>query len=329
MRKRIWAVLLTVCLLVGLLPTTALANTESVTLSLNYDDTLCNIRVMDGNTQSSENPTVFVSGNGQSASVPSGSWIIFEITNIQDGYRIGSVTLNGADSTKGFVNGAYGTLSFSNISTDYTLEAVMEEIPDTLPEVTSVTLYTDSAGTQPAAENINYTSESTNARLYGKATFSDGGEYPVYYARGQWQYSLDGETWNNTRSWGSNRFDFWPGWQYHEELDFLTASYDIRLKVNPQDLYTTGSSVYSNVIHINGGAEAAPTDPENPATDVVLYVGGVDMVKSGTADGAVYDAASNTLTLTNATILDYHAAGGTDDSVSAVRAGIYYQGGTP
>ena len=321
MRKRIWAVLLSVCLLVGLLPTTALADTESVTLSLNYDDTLCDIRVIDGNTQSSENPTVFVSGNGQSASVPSGSWAIFQITNIRDGYRIGSVTLNGTDRTQSFVNGAYGGLGISNISRDYALTAVMETIPDTLPSVTSVTLYTDEAGTQPAAENITYTSESTEARLYGKATFSDGVEYPVYYARGQWQFTTDGTTWQDTESWGSNRFDFSPGWSLHKELDFLNASYDIRLKVEPKNLYTTGDPVYSNVIHINGGAEAAPTDPENPATDVVLYVNGVNMANGGTVDGAVYTAATNTLTLTNASITGYYA-----DADAGTRAGIYYQG---
>lgn len=320
MRKRIWAVLLSVCLLVGLLPTTALADTESVTLSLNYDDTLCDIRVIDGNTQSSENPTVFVSGNGQSASVPSGSWAIFQITNIRDGYRIGAVTLNGTDRTQSFVNGAYGGLGISNISRDYALTAVMEEIPETLPSVTSVTLYTDEAGTQPAAENITYTSESTEARLYGKATFSDGVEHPVYYARGQWQFTTDGTTWQDTESWGSNRFDFSPGWSLHEELNFLTASYDIRLKVEPQNIYTTGEAVYSNVIHINGGAGAAPTDPENPATDVVLYVDGVNMANGGTVDGAVYTAATNTLILTNASITGYYA-----DADVGTRAGIYYQ----
>ena len=325
MRKRIWAVLLSVCLLVGLLPTTALAaDTGQVTLSLNYDESLCSIRVIDGNTQSEESPTVFVSGNGQSASVPSGSWAIFQITNIRDGYRIGSVTLNGTDRTRSFVNGAYGGLGISNISRDYALTAVMEEIPETLPSVTSVTLYTDEAGTQPAAENIAYTSESTEAQLFGKATFSDGVEYPVYYARGQWQFTTDGTTWQDTESWGSNRFDFSPGWPYHEELDFLTDSYDIRLKVNPQDLYTTGSSVYSNVIHINGGAGAAPTDPENPATDVVLYVDGVDMANGGTVDGAVYTAATNTLTLANASIAGYYA-----DADAGTRAGIYYKGADP
>ena len=326
MRKRIWAVLLSVCLLVGLLPTTALAaDTGQVTLSLNYDESLCSIRVIDGNTQSEESPTVFVSGNGQSASVPSGSWAIFQITNIRDGYRIGSVTLNGTDRTRSFVNGAYGGLGISNISRDYALTAVMEEIPETLPSVTSVTLYTDEAGTQPAAENIAYTSESTEAQLFGKATFSDGVEYPVYYARGQWQFTTDGTTWQDTESWGSNRFDFSPGWPYHEELDFLTDSYDIRLKVNPQDLYTTGSSVYSNVIHINGGAGAAPTDPENPATDVVLYVDGVDMANGGTVDGAVYTAATNTLTLNGASITQYYTIPLTG-SATDPRAGIYYQG---
>lgn len=197
---------------------------------------------------------MIVTGNGQTAQIPVGTWLLLEISNIKSGYRIGSVILNDLDRTEGFVNGGYGSLSFTTQAKDYTLTARMEEIPDPLPSVTKVTLYTDAAGKEPAPENINYTSASKENELYGIASFSDGQTHPNYYATGQWQYSADGTTWHDTETWGSNRFDFWPGWDNHTELDFLNASYDLRLMVEPQNLYTTGNPVSSNVIHVNGGA---------------------------------------------------------------------------
>ena len=67
------------------------------------------------------------------------------------------------------------------------------------------------------------------------------------------------------------------------------------------------------------------------STDVVLYVDGVDMVNgSGTVDGAVYDAGTNTLTLNGAEITNYYATAGTlDGTETDIRAGIYYKGEEP
>ncbi len=246
-------------------------DTVNYTLSLSYDDTLCSVRVVDGTQQNQPDQTVFVTGNGSSTQVPEGTWVIFEIYDIAEGYRIKNVTITGVsyktDYTAEFINGAYGGLSFSKANRDYGLTAEMEPIPETLPTITGVTLYTNSACTNAAPEDIDYLSDAdaASARLYGSAAFSDGTGYPAYYAAGQWQYSTDGVTWHNTESWGSNRFDFWPGWSYHDtegEIDYLNDSYDIRLVATPKDLYTTGNAVYSNVLHINGGASADQTGGE-------------------------------------------------------------------
>lgn len=238
---------------------------DQCTITLHYDESLCTVKANklvagDNGFNDPSQTTLIVTGNGQSAQTPKGTWLEFQIDNIAEGYRIGSVTVNGENMTEGFINGAYGSVAYSNISTDYELTAVMEKIPYPLPQVQSVTLYTDAAGNNLAPESITFTSANGNDKLYGKATFSDGVAHPTYYAMGQWQFSTDGRTWQDTVTWGDNRFDFWPGWEFHEELDFMHASYDLRLKVTPWDIYTTGDPVYSNVIHVNGGAEAAPSD---------------------------------------------------------------------
>lgn len=258
-RTRLWAALLSLCLLLGLLPAQVLAADEMYSVTLHYDEALCTVTansLVEGDNGMSDpsKTTVIVTGDGQTAQTPAGTWLQFQIDNIAKGYRIGSVTVNGTDRTEGFINGAYGGMAFSNMSRDYELTAVMEPIPNPLPSVTGVKLYTDENGTTPAPESITFTSANVNDKLYGKATFSDGAEHPTYYAMGQWQFSTDGRTWQDTTTWGDNRFDFWPGWGYHEELDFLNDSYDLRLEVSPWDIYTTGDPVYSNVIHVNGGA---------------------------------------------------------------------------
>lgn len=264
MKKKVLAMVMSLCMLVGILPATVWASESgeaTYSVTLNYDDSLCTVTAYelfmgeDGFNDPEQNKLI-VTGDGQTAQIPVGTWLLLEISNIKSGYRIGSVVLNGLDRTEGFVNGGYGSLSFKTQAQDYTLTAEMEKIPDTLPSVTAVVLYTDAAGNEPAPENINYTSENKDDKLYGIASFSDGQAYPNYYARGQWQYSTDGTTWHDTETWGSNRFDFWPGWGNHIELDFLNASYDLRLMVEPQDLYATGAPVYSNVIHVNGGANS-------------------------------------------------------------------------
>ena len=74
-----------------------------------------------------------------------------------------------------------------------------------------------------------------------------------------------------------------------------------------------------------GKAIKLSPESDTPVSDVVLYVNGVDMVNgSGTVDGAVYTAATNTLTLTNASITGYYA-----NADTGTRAGIYYKGADP
>ena len=259
MTRRILCLLLTCLLLANLPAAWAAEDEDTITITLHYNEDDCTVRVYDGNRQGDPESGLFVTGDGQSVRIPKGSWTVYEIYDIRDGLRIGHVTLNGVDQTKGFVNGAYGSLAISNVGRDYVLTAEMEPVPETLPIISKVTIFTDSSGTDLAPENMSFV-DDTSVRLNGVAEFSDGVKYPTYYGSGQWQYSTDGVTWHDTRAWGSNRYDFWPGWPNHanaNEIDYLNDSYDIRLAAKPRRLYAAGGEMYSNVIHVNGGAGAA------------------------------------------------------------------------
>lgn len=181
--------------------------------------------------------------------IPAGTTILYEISDITEGYRIKSVTLGGTDRTEGFVNGVYGALS-TKLQADTRVVVTLEPVPATLPRITQVVLYTNSSCTTPAADmTVN-----ADTRFYAKASYSDDGDYPNYYIGGVWEYSTDGTTWQQDEEWGVNRFDYWPGWSYHTDFDFVNGSYDLRVRIQPRDLYSTGEDVLSNVIHINGGA---------------------------------------------------------------------------
>ncbi len=257
--------LLIVILAVSLMPVSAEdigtpEDEETVAITLHYNAEDCTVRVYDGNKQSDPMSGLFVTGDGQTVRIPKSSWTVYEIYNIRDGYRIGHVTMNGEDRTEGFINGAYGGMSFSGVKADVVFTAEMEPIPEVLPSITKVTVYLDSTGNTPAPENMTFGDDFTG-KVYGIAEYSDGVKYPNYYDPGQWQYSTDGVNWYDTRSWGRNRYDFLPKWPYHDienEIDYLHESYDLRLKAVPRDLYATGDPVYSNVIHVNGGAKVAP-----------------------------------------------------------------------
>ena len=270
--------LLTLAMLLGVLPfmgLTALAADTAATgykLTYVYPEDLCELSAYDwydADRTPIENGGILPINTEKNQ-----TYGVFEAKNIADGYRIKRFTVTGTstvDMTQGFVNGAYGGIAMS-IREDSVVTLELEPVPEELPSITGVTLYTDQAGTTPAQENISYGEGDTGSRLYGIAAYSDGGNYPVYYTTGQWEYSTDGVTWLRTESWGSNRYDFWPGWPYHEELDFLTDSYDLRLCAQPRDLYTTGGNVYSNVLHVNGGADA-PTGLTKLATPTDLSWG--------------------------------------------------------
>lgn len=242
------------------LPAAALEEGNTVRVTCEYPEDLCTFTVKGPN---SEETWPLDSG------IPYDEgkdfvWLDFEIGNIAEGYRIKSVTFNGADETEGFVNGGYGGMA-AYIRADTAVQVELEPIPAVLPSITDVTLYTDAALTREAAENLSYEAGSKTDRLFGKGTYSDGGAYPSYYATGQWEYCTDGTNWLPARTWGSNRWDFWPGWQGldgngHPELDFVNASYDMRLRVTPNGRYTGGGDVLSNVVRVNGGASGASAE---------------------------------------------------------------------
>lgn len=253
---RLWAlpgVLLALCLLLAL-PAAALEAEKTVRVTCDYPQELCSFAVRVPNKEQTwplDSDIPYDEGKDY-------VWLAFEIEDIAQGWRIKSVRMNGDDRTESFVNGGYGGMA-TYIRADTAVQVELEEIPASLPSVTGVTLYTDKACTQAAPENVSYNSGSGAERLYGKGTYSDGGDYPGYYGTGQWEYSTDGVEWLPARTWGSNRWDFWPGWQGldgngHPELDFVNESYDIRLRVTPKDRYTSGGDVISNVVHVNGGA---------------------------------------------------------------------------
>ena len=288
MVRKALCTLLACLLLAALFPAWAAGTEEeTITITLHYDPKECTVRVYDGNMQEDPESGLFVTGNGKSVTLPKTSWMIFEIYDIKEGYRIKSVFMNDTDRTEGFINGAYGGMGFSGATADIELTAEMEPVPENLPTITKVTVYTDSAGQNPAPENMTFGAEY-KGKLYGIAEYSDGIQHPNYYNSGQWQYSTDGVNWYDTRSWGSNRYDFWPGWKYHNtanEIDYLNASYDIRLKAVPRDMYAAGDPVYSNVIHVNGGAAAQPLSVSSVNADKTSANAGEKITWTCTATG--------------------------------------------
>ncbi len=256
MKRSALCALLVFLILTGLFTVWADDAEETVTITLDYNQADCVVRVYDGNHQNDPENGFYLTGDGNSITIPLDSWTVFEVYDIRQGYRIKSVYLNDTDYTEGFVNGAYGCLSIGKVKKDYVVTAEVEPIPETLPAVSAVTIYMDENGTEPAPANLSLAGD-TNTRLYGISVFADGAEYPIYYTSGQWQYSTDGITWNDTKRWGRNRYDFWPGWSNHE-FDFLNSAYDLRLAAEPRDMYSTGDTIYSDLIHVNGGAGVTP-----------------------------------------------------------------------
>ena len=253
MKKKCWAILLTICMLVGLLPITAFAaeETSDCLLTFEYPENLCTMYAYDVDNTAA----TYYSGDR----APAGTFMAYEIKDIAEGYRIGNVTVNGSDWTSGFVNGAYGGLATS-LNKDTTIVVSLEQIPEVLPTVTEVTLTMDS---EPVSGSVTI---DENTGFLGQASYSDGKEYPDYYIGGVWEYSIDGTTWTQDLIWGSNRCDYWPGWGSRPAdeypIDMVTGSYDLRLRVTPKNLYAAGGEVLSNVIHINGGANKEQGDTE-------------------------------------------------------------------
>ena len=158
MKKRIGAILLTICMLVGLLPTAALAvetvdSTNGNKMTLDYDSDACTIKVLDRN-----NSDVEVANGGY---LIQNSWgeVCGNVTvTVNAGYRIKSAALiqnsRTTDLTEDFITGVFGWKPMLYASSDFTLKIVTEEIPE-ITSVTGIQLYSDEARTTPIEAGAN------------------------------------------------------------------------------------------------------------------------------------------------------------------------------
>lgn len=83
MKKKVLAVLMSLCLLVGLMPATVLAGESGETtysVTLHYDDSLCTVTAYElfmgenGFHDPDKNEPI-VTGNGRTAQIPVGTWL--------------------------------------------------------------------------------------------------------------------------------------------------------------------------------------------------------------------------------------------------------------
>ena len=210
------------------------------------------------------NNNALVENGGYFTAVDGYASAIFEIDNITEGYRIKEVLINDEDFTEKFIRGSYGGMSISRIEEDITIRIKLEEIPENLPVLKSISLYTDPDFTQPLGENTDITID-TATTIYVKPVFEDGNTYPAYTARGWMEYSLDGEKFNWTE-WGGY-YEYFPlDSTFYSKFNPLEDSYDFYVVIEPDNLYCTGETITSATYHVNGGAGAGSGEETAKAT---------------------------------------------------------------
>ncbi|MBQ7086472.1 MAG: S-layer homology domain-containing protein, partial [Clostridia bacterium] len=220
------------------------------------------------------NNNALVENGGYFTAVDGYASAIFEIKNIEEGYRIKEVLINDEDFTENFIRGSYGGMAISSIKEDITIMIKLEEIPENLPVLKSISLYTDSDFTQPLGENTDITID-TATTIYVKPVFEDGNTYPAYTARGWMEYSLDGEKFNWTE-WGGY-YEYFPlNSTFYSKFNPLEDSYDFYVVIKPDNLYCTGETITSATYHVNGGAgsgeeTAKATAPKNATWNKKFY----------------------------------------------------------
>ena len=217
------------------------AKAKQYKIQVKYDKKLCSVEIKNDDTEIK---------NG--SYVDDQSHISVEFTIKDDRYRIEKVSRNGNDCTDTFVEGGYGFAAYT-VTEDSTIELKLAKIPDTLPVIQSASIYYDYDYKEPVA-GTDAVVDDEDDRFYGKVKFEDRTDYPSYYSMGMWQYSWDGQTWNDAREWGV-RTDFWPAWYNKEwvgnKIDFLgKKNYYLRLHVYGRNGYCTGD-IYTIPIFVN------------------------------------------------------------------------------
>ena len=276
MKRRFLWTLLMICMLVGLLATTAFAaetvdETNGYQMSLDYNPEQCTVTVSDRENDK----TQVVSGDY----LLQNSWgeaCAEVIVNVKDGYRIKSVIFTQGSKTKDltedFIMGVYGWKPMLYASSDFYLSVETEAVPSDIPTVTDVQIYFDEYRSELIKPGRNFTvTEDSSTYVYVKCTFSDGEEHPEYAARGYLEYSIDGVNWETSEFGGF--YNYFPVDEVQYAIKYAHSStaytnYDFRIRIEPDDKHCTGGTVYSEVYHVNGGVDgdaggytlAAPTD---------------------------------------------------------------------
>ncbi|MBQ3379041.1 MAG: hypothetical protein IJG50_04145 [Clostridia bacterium] len=248
--KKLISVFICLALLLTLMPA-AMAADETVEVTFDYDESLCTVTVFDETTMEDEKPAVLKKGSG-SVDLPADTRIAFTISDIKKGYRIKEIRFNTwFDGTQSFLQQSkkLGAMYLGMVSRDLYVEIALELIPQELPVIEGAGIYFDDKMVYPAYEYICFEDEPTLV-LFGKGIYSDGEQHPEYYADCQWQYSVDGEMWYNVDLDGPFVFII-PDPKI--EIDPKTDPYDLRYVMSPNAVYSTGDTVYSDIVHINSG----------------------------------------------------------------------------
>ncbi|MBQ7778317.1 MAG: S-layer homology domain-containing protein [Oscillibacter sp.] len=235
---------------------TGSGSTEETTgykLTLNYDADQCSVKVTDktANTEVANGGYVTIGTYGASMDI----WVY-----VTDGYRIENVEFVDSkgtqDLTEHYIIGAYGWDPTLYAYSDCTLTITTDAIPSNLPTVTGVELYSDAARTEAMSSDVTLADGEYDV-VYAKATYADGGSYPNYTARGTLEYTVDGVTWKEG-VYGDGQIDFQLNSYADEYYDtgVKYPQYDYRIRLDPDNMYCTGGSVYSEVYHVNGGVGA-------------------------------------------------------------------------
>jgi len=264
--------------------------TTGYTLNFVYDDDLCDFSAMDWYTDEPVENGGILPINVEKNS----AYGQFSISNIADGYRIASVFVNDKDRSSTFIGGAYGGCALT-ISEDSTITVTLEPIPEVLPDIASVAIYTGQMADKSSVLAETVTFGETLSGLHAEILFADKGSYPSYYAACDWQYSTDGKIWNDLYVWGT-RTDFnaaWSGFANTIKVDFMTLeNYQLRVMVTPKEYYSTAGEadcIYSAPVLVNpttgeGGGEV-PEVPEVTVTASGTYGDGLTWVL--TSDGVL------------------------------------------
>ena len=232
-----------------------------------YDNDLCDFELYCGNEPVQNGD--YVSKTYDDSSLGANEvplW--FDITNIEEGYRIRDVQVNDMSVPYATI-GHYGEGTFS-ITRDAFIEVILEEIPDTLPGLAQVGIYTldEYSGDNIPVEAVML-EYGVCERLQASVLTTDGyvteldysDAYPDFLISYEWEFSTDGNNWIPFH--GNNRWELYIPYVgmpdgYPENYFMDLPNYYLRVHVRGPEQHFSNADIYSAPIPVNNPA-AMPT----------------------------------------------------------------------